>query len=236
MYCNCKRDFSRWPSLVFSREITVLYSFHIAQKHGTGHLSQLFLVAVHENCIHGHLPVAHCRISLHLAWCSLPQSLLFPMTFKYYKKSKTLCSQGFATSKFQHQLYVWARKHSETLFLFNGRVSVYVCLSSIWGSGATNYKKIWKIIKNDGHVLPKLIQKFFIFFQALILTFSQCRLRLMSKPWTKCTIWWSTLEACELCGFQRPPCLEYLGTIIQIKWSSIKHRPRMSLQVCMNIH
>jgi hypothetical protein len=30
--------------------------------------------------------------------------------------------------------------------------------------------------------------------------------------------------------------LEYLGTIIQIEWSSIKHRPRMSLQVCMNIH
>ena len=178
---------------------------------------------------------AGCTLQ-NLAWCSLPQSLLFRMTFKYYKKSKTLCSQGFATSNFQHQHYVWARKHSETLFLFNGRVSVYVCLSSIWGSGATNYKKIWKIIKNDGHVLPKLIQKFFIFFQALILTFSQCRLRLMSKPWTKCTIWWSTLEACELCGFQRPPCLEYLGTIIQIKWSSIKHRPRMSLQVCMNIH
>ena len=155
MYCNCKRDFSRWPSLVFSREITVLYSFHIAQKHGTGHLSQLFLVAVHENCIHVHLPVAHCRISLHLAWCSLPQSLLFPMTFKYYKKSKTLCSQGFATSKFQHQLYVWARKHSETLFLFNGRVSVYVCLSSIWGSGATNCKKIWEKYKEWWSRPPK---------------------------------------------------------------------------------
>lgn len=232
MYCNCKRDFSRCPSLVFPREITVSHDPE------TWHWSRVSTVS----CC--------CSWKLY-QWssggCTLKNSIApglvfiaseFTLHYDLQILRSRLCNLNLLASTMLLSL--------ETLFVFYAIaefkcawMSTYVSLQSevLEQRTTEKYKEWWShwSRQTSQNSSSSFLSSFFQAF--LILTFCQCRLRLMSsKPQTQCMIWWSTSEACELSGFQRPPHLEHLGTIIQIKWSSVNCLPRMSLQLCMNIH